>query len=181
MRKKFIGLALCAMLFALCSPAEAQQPKKGPRIGYVAGTSRSTISARIEAFRQGLRELGYVEGKNIVIEWRFGEGKRDRLPALVAELVRLKVDIIVTGGPMSTRRGQGSNCFDSHCDGAGYRSCWEWFRRQPCATRWEHHGIVHAFPGDKRKTTGASERRSFPASPAWPSSGVQPTRPTRKC
>jgi len=86
--------------------AQAQQPKKVSRIGYVAGASRSTISARIEAFRQGMRELGYVEDKNIVIEWRFGEGKQDRLPALVAELVRLKVDIIVTGGPISTRRAK---------------------------------------------------------------------------
>ena len=59
--------------------------------------------ARIEAFRQGLRELGYVEGKNIVVEWRSAEGKPDRLPALAAELVRLKVDVIVTGGPTATR------------------------------------------------------------------------------
>ena len=63
----------------------------------------SAIAARIEAFRQGLRELGYVEGKNIVIEWRFAEGKLDRLPALAAELVRLKVDVIVTGGSTATR------------------------------------------------------------------------------
>ena len=59
--------------------------------------------ARIEAFRQGLRELGYVEGKNIVIEYRYAEGKLDRLPALAAELVRLKVDVIVTAGPTATR------------------------------------------------------------------------------
>ena len=94
------------MLPAPCFPVEAQQPKKVSRIGYVAGASRSTISARIEAFRQGMRELGYVEDKNIVIEWRFAEGKQDRLPELVAELVRLKVDIIVTGGPISTRRAK---------------------------------------------------------------------------
>src|SRR5207344_1486664 len=63
----------------------------------------STISARVEAFRQGLRELGYVEGKNIFIEWRYAEGKPDRVPALAAELVRLKVDVIVTAGPPPTR------------------------------------------------------------------------------
>ena len=85
------------------SAAEAQQPTKIPRIGYLTGASLSAISARIEAFRQGLRELGYVEGKNIVIEWRSAEGKLDRLPALAAELVRLKVDVIVTGGPTATR------------------------------------------------------------------------------
>ena len=91
------------MLFALCASAEAQQPTKIPRIGYLAAASPSAVSARIEAFRQGLRELGYVEGKNIVIEWRSAEGKLDRLPALAAELVRLKVDIIVTAGPPATR------------------------------------------------------------------------------
>ena len=74
-----------------------------PRIGYLGFPSRSANSARNEAFRQGLRELGYVEGKNIVIEWRFAEGKLDRVPALAAELVRLKVDVIVTGGSGSTR------------------------------------------------------------------------------
>src|SRR5262249_55748226 len=83
--------------------AEAQQPKKVPRIGYLSVSSPSAMSTRTEAFRQGLRELGYVEGKNIVIEWRSAEGKRDRLPSLVAELVRLKVDIIVTAGPPATR------------------------------------------------------------------------------
>ena len=95
------------MLLALCScslfPPEAQQPTKIPRIGYLTGSLLSAIAARTEAFRQGLRELGYVEGKNIVIEWRSAEGKPDRLPALAAELVRLKVDIIVTGGSVLTR------------------------------------------------------------------------------
>ena len=104
MKKKIIGpYCLCAMLFALCLSAEAQQPTKVPRIGYLAGASLSANAARIEAFRQGLRELGYVEGKNIVIEWRYAEGKLDRLPALAAELVRLKVDVIVTAGPTATR------------------------------------------------------------------------------
>ena len=83
--------------------AQAQQPTKIPRIGFLTATSPSAVAARIEAFRQGLRELGYVEGKNIVIEWRYAEGKLDRLPALAAELVRLKVDVIVTAGPAATR------------------------------------------------------------------------------
>jgi putative ABC transport system substrate-binding protein len=103
MKKKLTVLTLCAMLFAFSYPASAQQPKKVPRIGYVVGASLSGASARIEAFRQGLRELGYVEGKNIVIEYRYAEGKLDRLPPLVAELVRLKVDVIVANGPPSTR------------------------------------------------------------------------------
>jgi len=103
MSKRIICLALSAVLFALSVSAEAQQPTKIPRIGYLAFVSLSAISSRIEAFRQGLRELGYVEGKNIVIDWRSADGKLDRLPALAAELVRLKVDIIVTAGPVLTR------------------------------------------------------------------------------
>jgi len=103
MRKNLIRLTLCAMLFALCYPVAAQQTTKIPRIGRLGGASLSTQLARIEAFRQGLRELGYVEGKNIVIEWRYAEAKFDRLPALAAELVRLKVDVIVTAGPIPTR------------------------------------------------------------------------------
>jgi len=83
------------MLLALPFPARAQQPGKIPRIAFITA-SRSAQAARIEAFRQGLRELGYVEGKNIVIEWREDEGNRDRQRAIAAELVRLKVDVIVT-------------------------------------------------------------------------------------
>jgi putative ABC transport system substrate-binding protein len=83
-------------------PAYPQQPEKVPRIGYLTAASPSTISSRIEAFRQGLRELGYVEGKSIVIEYRYAEGKLEHLPSLAAQLVRLKVDVIVTGGPGAT-------------------------------------------------------------------------------
>jgi putative tryptophan/tyrosine transport system substrate-binding protein len=103
MRKNVIGLTLCSMLLAPCFQASAQQSTKDPRIGYLTGGTLSANSARHEAFRQGLRELGYVEGKNIVIECRSAEGKLDRLPALAADLVRLKVDIIVTGGSSPTR------------------------------------------------------------------------------
>ena len=98
------ALRLCALLLALSLPAQAQQqPTKIPSIGYLTTPLLSANAARVEAFRQGLRELGYVEGKNIVIEWRSAEGKLDRAPALAAELVRLKLDVIVTGGPQSTR------------------------------------------------------------------------------
>jgi putative tryptophan/tyrosine transport system substrate-binding protein len=74
-----------------------------PRIGYLNATAPSAVSARVEAFREGLRELGYVEGRTIVVEYRFADGKPERLPALAAELVRVKVDIIVTAGPIPTR------------------------------------------------------------------------------
>ena len=103
MKRKITVLTLSAMLLALSSSAQVQQPGKIPRIGYLTASSLSAQSARIEAFRQGLHELGYVEGKNIVIEPRFGEGKSERAPALAAELVRLKVNIIVTAGQTVTR------------------------------------------------------------------------------
>ena len=92
------SILVAVVLLALGVTAEGQQPKRVPRIGFMIGTSPSIIPDRIEGFRQGLRELGYVEGKNIVIEYRVAESKVERLPDLLAELVRLKVDVIVTGG-----------------------------------------------------------------------------------
>ena len=92
-------------LLTLAVIAEAQQPKKVPRIGY---QSAGSSGEREEAFRQGLRELGYVEGQNIVIEWRFAQGKTDQVPRNAAELVRLKIDVIVTGGPTDTRAAKGA-------------------------------------------------------------------------
>ena len=103
MRRKISIFLLTILALACVHLADAQQPKKVPRIGFLTSLSPSSISARREAFRQGLRDLGYVEGKNIVIEWRYAEGKLDRLPALAAEVVRLKVDVIVTGGATVTR------------------------------------------------------------------------------
>ena len=93
---------LATALLATASPVQAQQMTKVPLVGRLATPSLSADAARIEAFRQGLREIGYIEGKNIVIEWRTANGKSDRLPALAAELVRLKVNIIVTTGPTVT-------------------------------------------------------------------------------
>jgi putative ABC transport system substrate-binding protein len=91
------------MLFALSLSAEAQQPTKIPRIGYLGATSPAATAARIDAFKQGMRELGYVEGKTIVIDYRWAEGKLDLIPGLAAELVRLNVDVIVTAGPADTK------------------------------------------------------------------------------
>jgi ABC-type uncharacterized transport system substrate-binding protein len=94
MTKRFILFALCFMLLVTRFTVEAQQAKKVPRIGFLSPYSPSSDSAGVEAFRQGLRDLGYVEGQNIVIEQRWAEGNPDRLPGLAAELVRLKVDVI---------------------------------------------------------------------------------------
>ena len=99
-------IVVCLLITALLPtvlPAHGQQPAKVPRIGFLSSLSAAAVSDRVDAFRQGLRELGYVEGKNIVIEYRWAEGKTERLPDLAAELVRLKVDVIVTGGPAVNR------------------------------------------------------------------------------
>ena len=111
------------MLFALCdSVAQAQQTAKVPRIGFLRMQLRFHCSARIDAFRQGLRELGYVEGKNIAIEYRYAEDKLERLPGLAAELVRLKVDVIVTAEANDDPSRQESDQDDSHRHGERYRS-----------------------------------------------------------
>jgi ABC-type uncharacterized transport system substrate-binding protein len=101
MGRKIFCLALCALLFALCPSAAAQQPKKVPRLGYLAAGDAASESTRSEPIRLALRELRYIEGQNIAIEYRYAEGKRDRAPALAAELVRLKVDVIVVTGRAS--------------------------------------------------------------------------------
>ena len=103
MTKPILFWLLAMVFLATALPVMAQQPKKVTPIGYLVGPTLSANAARSEAFRQGLRELGYVEGKNIVIEWRSAGEKPDRLPALAAELVRLKVEIIVTTGSTPTR------------------------------------------------------------------------------
>ena len=101
---KSVALVAIAVTFAMCGAvATAQQPAKVPRIAFLTNNSSTALLAADEAFRQGLRALGYVEGKSLVIEYRYGEGKVGRLAEMAAELVGLKVDVIVTGGPSSTR------------------------------------------------------------------------------
>jgi ABC-type uncharacterized transport system substrate-binding protein len=98
MNRKIFVFALYVTFFAFCASPQAQQPARIHRIGILIPTSESNLSARVETFRQRLRELGYVEGKNIFIEYRYADGKLERLPDLADELVRLKVDVIVTPG-----------------------------------------------------------------------------------
>jgi ABC-type uncharacterized transport system substrate-binding protein len=100
MKRKITVLALCAILFALSDSADAQQPGKVFRIGFLDGSTAAGSAVLVKAFLKELSKLGWVEGKNITIEYRFAEGKNDRLPELATDLVRLKVDlIVVTGGP----------------------------------------------------------------------------------
>jgi putative tryptophan/tyrosine transport system substrate-binding protein len=102
--RKWVGVFAILVALTVCGArAQAQQPEKVPRIGYLSATGRSVNSARFEAFGQGLRDFGYIDGKNIVVEWRWAEGKTGRLPEIAAALVRLKVDVIVSGGSTATR------------------------------------------------------------------------------
>jgi putative tryptophan/tyrosine transport system substrate-binding protein len=100
--QKVICFAVCAWLLAFHASAQAQPSQTFARIGYVFATSSSVAAPRVESFQQGLRELGYVEGKNILIDWRYAENER-RLASLTAELLHLKVNVIVTGGGVATR------------------------------------------------------------------------------
>ena len=106
---KWVGLL--AIVFSLVigeAGTEAQQPAQIPRIAFLGGSTATALSKRLEAFRQGLHQLGYIEGKNIRIEYHYGEGQPERLPALASKLVRSNVAIIVTGGPFSTRAARGA-------------------------------------------------------------------------
>src|SRR5262245_58873650 len=96
MKAKLFVCALLILILATIHPTEAQQPPKVSRIGIMVVPSRSFQSPRIEAFRQGLRELGYIDGKNVIIEYRYAEGRLDLLPALTSQLVQLKPEVIVT-------------------------------------------------------------------------------------
>jgi putative ABC transport system substrate-binding protein len=100
---KIVGLVVAILALTSVHSVEAQQPAKVPRIGYLLPLSPASEAARTELLRQGLRDLGYIEGKNILIEYRYAEGKEDRLPTLAGELVQLKVDLLVAQGFTATR------------------------------------------------------------------------------
>ena len=123
---KNLGLFVLATILLTTAPfAAAQQPKKVPRIGYLSNGDPASESTRSEGIRLALRELGYIEGQNIAIEYRYAEGKRDRFPELAAELVRLKVDIIVVaGGDRLVRAAKNATkTIPIVMMGAGARSC----------------------------------------------------------
>ena len=126
-KPRIVGVIAYAYLLTLCSLAEAQPVKKVPRIGFLAALSPSAISARVEAFRQGLAELGYVEGKTIAIDYRWANGKFEQVPALAAELVNLKPEVIVTAGPTDKRAAKQATstipivmAFDNDPVGSGF-------------------------------------------------------------
>ena len=116
-------VALSFMLLALCVPTEAQQTKKVLRIGLLSATRPSPMPPAIEALRQGLRELGYFEGQNIIVEYRWADGKDDRYAPLAAELVSLGVDVNRNSRYAGNDRCQASNQHDSYYRRYGRRSC----------------------------------------------------------
>jgi putative ABC transport system substrate-binding protein len=118
---------ICVILITLCSYAYAQQPAKVPRVGFLSAVPLSSMSARVDALRQGLRDLGYIEGQNIVIEYRFAEGSFDQVLHNAAELVRLRVDAVITAGATDTRAAKKATstipivmAFDSDPVGSGF-------------------------------------------------------------
>jgi putative tryptophan/tyrosine transport system substrate-binding protein len=126
-KRKGFFWSLATILLTTISDADAQQLKEVPRVAYLAAGTASSQASQLEEFRQGLRELRYIEGKNIIIEPRYAEGKLDRLSALAAELVGLKVDVIVTAGPTATRPAKEATtkipivmAFDSDPVGSGF-------------------------------------------------------------
>ena len=138
--------------------AEAQQPAKIPRIGILIAPSASSFSARVEALRRRLRELGYVEGKNIVIEYRYAEGKVERIPDLAAELVRLKVDVIVTsGGERTILAAKKASATIPIVFAACWRSSRNWACLQPGATRREYHRTFHHDARSRWQTVGTAQ------------------------
>ena len=117
MRYKVIAFLL--IILTTAHLAEAQQPKKVPRIGYLSSVDAVRESSRAEAIRLALRELGHIEGQNIATDYRYAEGKADRYPELTAELVRLKVDVIVVGGPIPIRAAKNATKIPIVMAGAG--------------------------------------------------------------
>src|SRR5438128_409531 len=119
MRKNILIWLLATVLLATIS-AQAQQPKKVPRIGWLSGGDSNSSRSQVEGFHQGLRELGYVEGQNILLEYRWAEGNTDRYPVLAGELVRLRVDVFVTLGTQATLAAkQATNTIPIVAGGAG--------------------------------------------------------------
>ncbi len=156
---KWAGVVVILVLVLGCvRMAAAQQPTKIPRIAFLGTASASVVATRVEAFREGLRELGYVEGKNIVMEYRFGEGKSNQsTTTLAVELARSKVDVIVTAGSAGTRSAKEATVtipivMGNEGDPVSVGFCCE-----PCSTWRKHYWNVKFVPGDQRQTTGDSK------------------------
>jgi ABC-type uncharacterized transport system substrate-binding protein len=153
------GLGLSVTVFVLLvvgAVTHAQQPTKTPRVAFLGTASAYLVADRVDAFRKGLRELGYLDGQNILLEYRFGEGKSDEVTSLAMELARSKVDVIVTAGPAAIRSAKQATAtipivMGNEGDRVGF--CCE-----PCPTWRKYHWTLSSFSRDKRQTAGDSER-----------------------
>ena len=172
MRRKIFWVALCALLFTASVRVQAQQPKKIPRVGYLAAVSAAADAPRLEAFRQGLRELGYIEGQNILIDYRHeGRSFERSFPTLPPSWSVLKLTCWSRSQPMllSLPRKLRDRSYRVHGrDGSDYR----WAGRNSGAT-WRKHHRHHQHGGDfDRQTIGAAQGNSFPRSAALPCCGI---------
>ena len=139
MRMKTTALIILALVFLSWFQAVSAQSSKVVRIGFLGPNSAASTSSRMESLRAGLRELGYVEGKNLVIESRWADGNYDRLPKLASELVGLKVDLILTSGTPGTRAARSATATIPIIMVNQRGSGCLWLGRQPCTSGWEHH------------------------------------------
>ena len=172
MKKKVIGLALGALLFALSVSAQAQQPGKIFRIGFLDNSTASGSAVLVEAFRQELSKLGWIEGKNITIEYRFAEQKNERLPELAADLVRLKVDLIVaTGTPPALAAKRATTTIPIVMANVwGPRGCR--FGCQSGAAWRQCHWVLDFIARAKYQKARDTQGRGPQARPSWTSAGV---------
>ena len=153
---KGIFWLVAIFLVVTAAIAEAQQPKKVPRIGLLVPSSATSVSTRRDAFLQGLRDLGYVEGKNIAIEYRYTEGQLDRIPDLAAELVRLNVDVIVTSAISSVRAAKKATATITIVFASVGDAVDSGFGFQSGKTGWKHHWLDVLCPGVRREKAGAT-------------------------
>jgi putative ABC transport system substrate-binding protein len=160
MKTKIFGLAVSAMLFALCLPAQAQQPKKVPRIGFLSASDATRQATPSEGIRLALRALGYIEGQNIAFEYRYAEGKQDRYPEIAAELVRLKVDIIVaTGGNVLVQAAKNATkTIPIVMAGAGLDPVVAGLVESLARPGGNVTGLTNLTIGTRRKAAGAAQR-----------------------
>jgi putative ABC transport system substrate-binding protein len=145
-RRRFIEVIAGGLLAAPLA-AQAQQADRVFRIGVLGHSSASASAGRIEAFRQGLRDLGYVEGKNVALDYRWSEGKQDRLPELAKELVRRKVDVIVTHSVGVLAAKDATTTIPIVMGGDRWRSGCDWARGEPRSTRRKRHRAVPGYRG----------------------------------
>jgi hypothetical protein len=171
MKSKFLFWLLATAILISAPAAHAQQAGKIFRIGFLDPSTASSMAAQLEAFRQELRKLGWIEGKNISIEYRYAEGKLDRYPELAADLVRLKVDLIVVSGGATPLAAKKATSNYSHRDDEHWRSCESRSGCQSGAPGRQCHRELEFIARAKYQKARDTQGRSPQARPGWTSVG----------